>query len=138
VALRRPSGGAQIGNLEAGALGSLTSPVISALSGGLVIVAGVIAISFALPAFTRYRCSLHDHAQKGTSTAATAEALILDRVFYWNCRDTCYLRHSLFMCLSARPDSLSSGPAGCWDGDGARLGREMTGCGRRRGRASRA
>jgi hypothetical protein len=49
------AGGGQLGNLEAGALGSLTSPVISALSGGLVTAAGVIAIGFALPAFTRYR-----------------------------------------------------------------------------------
>jgi len=48
--------------------------VISAISGGVVTVAGVIAIGFALPAFTRYRCPLPDRAQKGTSTAATAEA----------------------------------------------------------------
>jgi MFS family permease len=49
------AGGAQLGNLEAGALGSLTSPVISALSGGLATVAGAVVIGLALPAFTRYR-----------------------------------------------------------------------------------
>jgi hypothetical protein len=49
------AGGGQLGSLEAGALGSLTSPVVSALSGGLVTVAGSIVIGLALPAFTRYR-----------------------------------------------------------------------------------
>ena len=34
------AGGGQLGNLEAGALGSLTSPTISALAGGLVTIAG--------------------------------------------------------------------------------------------------
>ena len=67
------AGGGQLGNLEAGALGSLTSPVISALSGGLVTVAGVIAIGFALPAFTRYRRPQSDRAQDGLPTVAAAE-----------------------------------------------------------------
>ena len=49
------AGGGQIGNLEAGALGSLTSPTISALSGGLATIAGAAVIGMALPAFTRYR-----------------------------------------------------------------------------------
>jgi MFS family permease len=48
------AGGGQLGNLEAGALGSLTSPTISALAGGLVTVAGAIVIGLTLPAFTRY------------------------------------------------------------------------------------
>jgi MFS family permease len=47
--------GGQLGNVEAGALGSLTSPVVSALAGGLVTVAGALVIGLALPAFTRYR-----------------------------------------------------------------------------------
>jgi MFS family permease len=47
--------GGQLGNLEAGALGSLTSPVISALSGGLITVAGAVVIGLALPAFARYQ-----------------------------------------------------------------------------------
>jgi len=49
------AGGGQLGNVEAGALGSLTSPVISALTGGLVTVAGALVIGLALPAFVRYR-----------------------------------------------------------------------------------
>jgi len=64
--------GGQLGNLEAGALGSLTSPVISALTGGLVTVAGVIAIGLALPAFTRYRDPQSGRARRGLSTAAAA------------------------------------------------------------------
>jgi MFS family permease len=49
------AGGGQLGNLEAGALGSLTSPVIGALAGGLVTIAGALVIGLSLPAFTRYR-----------------------------------------------------------------------------------
>src|SRR5580692_2495496 len=49
------AGGGQLGNLEAGVLGSLTSPTISALAGGLVTIAGAIVIGLALPAFARYR-----------------------------------------------------------------------------------
>jgi MFS family permease len=49
------AGGAQLGNLEAGALASLTSPVLSAVAGGLATVAGAVLIALALPAFTRYR-----------------------------------------------------------------------------------
>jgi len=47
--------GGQLGNLEAGALGSLTSPTVSALTGGLVTVAAAVVIGWALPAFARYR-----------------------------------------------------------------------------------
>jgi len=68
------AGGGQLGNLEAGALGSLTSPVISALTGGLVTVAGAIAIGLALPAFARYRGQQSDRAQQGLTTAATASS----------------------------------------------------------------
>jgi MFS family permease len=49
------AGGGQLGGLEAGALGSLTTPSISALAGGLVTVAAALGIAAALPAFTRYR-----------------------------------------------------------------------------------
>jgi MFS family permease len=49
------AGGSQFGNLEAGALGSLTSPTISALSGGLATIAAAIVVGVAIPAFTRYR-----------------------------------------------------------------------------------
>jgi MFS family permease len=58
------AGGGQLGNLEAGALGSLTTPVISAVAGGLATVAGAVIIGLALPAFTRYRSQpRHDPGQ---------------------------------------------------------------------------
>jgi len=47
--------GGQLGSLEAGALGSLTSPTVSALSGGLATIAGAIVVGLALPAFARYQ-----------------------------------------------------------------------------------
>jgi MFS family permease len=59
------SGGGQIGNLEAGALGSLTTPTISALSGGLATIAGAVVIGLALPAFARYRSGTLDSSQDG-------------------------------------------------------------------------
>ena len=49
------AGGGQLGNLEAGAVAAVTSPVISALAGGLATVAAALVIGLALPAFTRYR-----------------------------------------------------------------------------------
>jgi MFS family permease len=49
------AGGSQLGNVEAGALASLTSPTISALSGGLLTIVGAVVIGLALPAFMRYR-----------------------------------------------------------------------------------
>ena len=39
---------------RAGAVGSLTSPTISAVSGGLATIAGTVVIGLALPAFVRY------------------------------------------------------------------------------------
>ena len=49
------AGGSELGSLEAGLVGSLTTPVISALSGGLLTIAGAATIGVALPAFRRYR-----------------------------------------------------------------------------------
>jgi MFS family permease len=49
------AGGGQLGSLEAGLVGSWTTPVISALSGGLLTVLGALAIGAALPGFRRYR-----------------------------------------------------------------------------------
>jgi MFS family permease len=60
------AGGGQVGSLESGALGSLTSPVISAFAGGLVTVVGTLVIGLALPAFTRYR----HHVPAETAPAA--------------------------------------------------------------------
>jgi MFS family permease len=59
------AGGSQLGNLEAGALGSLTSPVISAFTGGLVTVVGALVLGLALPAFTRYRREPDGPARQG-------------------------------------------------------------------------
>ena len=49
------AGGSQLGSLESGLVGSLTTPVISALSGGLLTVFGAVVIGVALPGFRRYR-----------------------------------------------------------------------------------
>jgi hypothetical protein len=67
------AGGPQLGNLEAGALGSLTSPTISALTGGLLTVAGTVIIGLALPAFTRYRRQPHHGPVTGPHVTAPAE-----------------------------------------------------------------
>jgi MFS family permease len=49
------AGGSELGSLESGLLGSWTTPVISALSGGLLTVFGALVIGAALPGFRRYR-----------------------------------------------------------------------------------
>jgi MFS family permease len=49
------AGGSELGSLEAGLVGSLTTPAISALSGGLLTIAGAVAIGAALPGFRRYQ-----------------------------------------------------------------------------------
>lgn len=61
--------GDSLGRLESGAVGSLTTPTIGALSGGLatVVLAGVIGL--ALPAFARYR------AGEATGSAEDASAI---------------------------------------------------------------
>ena len=69
--------GGQLGNLEAGALGSLTSPAISALAGGLITVAGAVVIGLTLPAFARYRAQPRiepqPHPQPALSAAGAKE-----------------------------------------------------------------
>jgi hypothetical protein len=45
----------QLGNFRAGAVASLSSPGVSAVTGGLASVVGVAVIALALPAFVRYR-----------------------------------------------------------------------------------
>jgi MFS family permease len=49
------AGGSELGSLEAGLVGSWTTPVISALSGGLLTVLGALAIGAAMPGFRRYQ-----------------------------------------------------------------------------------
>jgi MFS family permease len=49
------AGGSELGSLEAGLVGSWTTPVISALSGGLLTVVGAVVIGAARPGFRRYQ-----------------------------------------------------------------------------------
>src|SRR5262249_30094157 len=49
------AGGGQLGSVESGAPGSLTTPPISAAGGGIATIVAAIVIGVALPAFTRYR-----------------------------------------------------------------------------------
>jgi hypothetical protein len=68
------AGGDSLGRLESGAVGSLTSPTISALSGGLatVVVAGIIGLT--LPALARYRVSdARASAEPGPAGAPVTE-----------------------------------------------------------------
>jgi hypothetical protein len=55
-------GGDSVGKLESGALGSLTSPVVSALSGGIATVVLSVVLGLALPKFAAYRASANDQA----------------------------------------------------------------------------
>jgi MFS family permease len=48
------AGGGDLGNIEAGTVGSLASPTIGVVSGGLATIASAAVISLALPAFARY------------------------------------------------------------------------------------
>jgi MFS family permease len=64
------AGGGDLGSLEAGLVGSLTTPVISALTGGLLTVVGALAIGAALPGFRRYRSAAPAAAPAPASTTA--------------------------------------------------------------------
>jgi MFS family permease len=57
----------QLGNFEAGAVASLTTPTISAVSGGLATMAGALLIRLAFPAVTRYR----EQAETAPGTVST-------------------------------------------------------------------
>jgi MFS family permease len=48
------AGGPQLGMFEAGLVGSLVSPVVSAVSGGIATVVGAVVIGFAVPSLVRY------------------------------------------------------------------------------------
>ena len=63
------AGGGEFGNLEAGAVGSLVSPTIGALSGGLATIAGSVVIGLAMPAFAAYR---HRSAAEGEGGRGSA------------------------------------------------------------------
>ena len=61
------AGGAELGSLESGVVGSLTTPVISALSGGLLTIAVAVVIGAALPGFRQYqnRARPRRHGRRG-------------------------------------------------------------------------
>jgi MFS family permease len=63
------SGCPQLGNFRAGAIGSLTSPGISAVSGGLAVIAGAALIGLTVPALVRQR------APRPAETAAAPESV---------------------------------------------------------------
>jgi predicted MFS family arabinose efflux permease len=67
------AGGSELGSLEAGLVGSLATPVISALSGGLIAVAGAAAIAAALPGLRRYRTPAATQV-RGAALAGTAHS----------------------------------------------------------------
>ena len=58
------AGGESLGKLESGLVGSLASPVISALSGGLMTVALSAVLALALPGFARYRAGHDDQGAR--------------------------------------------------------------------------
>jgi hypothetical protein len=49
------AGGGQLGSLESGLVGAVTSAEVSALVGGLLTVGGALVIVAGIPAFRRYR-----------------------------------------------------------------------------------
>ena len=49
-------GAPALGNFRAGAVASLTAPTISAVSGGLSVMAGALLIGLCIPALLTYRC----------------------------------------------------------------------------------
>ena len=62
------AGGSELGSLESGLVGSWTTPVISALSGGLLTIAGALAIGAALPQFRRYRATTREPEPVATAS----------------------------------------------------------------------
>jgi len=48
------AGGPRLGDLESGAVAAATSPAVSAVSGGLACLLGVVALALVVPAFARY------------------------------------------------------------------------------------
>jgi len=68
------AGGGQLGSLESGLVGSLATPEISALTGGVATILGAVMIGAALPGFRRHREAL---AETGPALAkAVKEAVV--------------------------------------------------------------
>jgi MFS family permease len=57
--------GPQLGSFRAGALGTLTTPAVSAVVGGLSTVVGALLVALAVPAFVRYGSSGEDVHRAG-------------------------------------------------------------------------
>lgn len=68
------AGGSELGSLESGLVGTFTTPAVSALSGGLITIAGVILIGAALPGFRRYRAPDSATGTRGAGWQADEEA----------------------------------------------------------------
>jgi hypothetical protein len=60
----------RLGNFEAGAVASLTSPAVSAVSGGLAAMAGAAVIRLAFPAVARYGARAEPAAPDGDADKA--------------------------------------------------------------------
>jgi Domain of unknown function (DUF4232) len=60
------TGGGPLGNVESGTVASLTTPAVSAVSGGLACVAFAALIGLLFPAFARYRAGAVAGAWSGT------------------------------------------------------------------------
>jgi MFS family permease len=73
------AGGGQLGSLEAGLVGSLTTPAISALSGGLLTVLGTLVIGVALPGFSRYRAGHGAEREPEAAAGAVPESAAAER-----------------------------------------------------------
>ncbi len=61
------TGGPRLGDVEAGAVASLTSPVTSVVSGGLACMAGVGVVARLYPELARWRLSRAEHPEDRTS-----------------------------------------------------------------------
>jgi MFS family permease len=48
------AGGPQLGNFEAGLVGSLVSPMVSAVAGGIATIVGIVVIALSVPSLARY------------------------------------------------------------------------------------
>jgi hypothetical protein len=66
------AGGGQLGSLESGLVGAITSAEVSALAGGLLTVAGALVILARIPAFRRYRDQ--DTAAPASTTTVPSSA----------------------------------------------------------------
>ncbi len=62
------AGGPQLGNFEAGLVGSLVSPMVSAVSGGIATIVGAVVIGLAVPSLVRYDKKSRDDETEARAT----------------------------------------------------------------------